>query len=497
MALIRPSINPSESAPLQVITPTAMATPPLCVDLDGTLVRTDTFQESLLRALRSQPREALNLIRLWWKGGRAAVKKRVAALAPVDVGTLPYEDRLIEFLIAEKQTGRTLVLVTGADRQTADAVAAHLGLFDSVLASDGVHNLSGRGKREMLDAEYGFRAFDYIGNAAADIPVWKSARRAYAVNASAVAVAYLRRMGTPSERFLVRAWPAWRAAWKAMRPHQWAKNVLIFVPLLTSHRLRDLSALTPALMAFTAFSLCASACYLVNDLLDIGADRRHPTKRERPFASGRLSLPAGAAATALALATAATIAWFLPPAFGLTLAIYLLGTLSYTFWWKKVPLVDVTVLALLYGLRIFAGGVASEIRISPWLFELSSLIFFSLAMAKRCSELRRLRAQGDVKPARRGYLASDVEPLSMLGMASGYGAAVVLAIYVHSPESLLLYRHPQWLWLICPQLMYWISRVWLLEHRGALHEDPVVFAIKDGPSYVIAALVIAVLAFSA
>jgi 4-hydroxybenzoate polyprenyltransferase len=273
---------------------------------------------------------------------------------------------------------------------------------------------------------------------------------------------------------------------KALRLHQWAKNILIFVPLLLAHVIA-VNRLLAALLAFCCFSLAASATYIVNDLFDIEADRRHPHKRLRPFASGDLSGLAGLgiAASFMLLAFAGTR--LLPLAFTGWLLLYLAASLAYSVYLKRVALVDVLVLSGLYTLRLLAGSAATHSHISHWLAGFSVFLFFSLAMVKRFAELENLRSSGSPPKNGRGYLVADLNQLRSFGTSSAFAAVMVFAIYISSSEVVVLYRRPQVLWLIMPLMILWLCRVWLLAARGNLNEDPIVFALTDRMSLLIGA----------
>jgi 4-hydroxybenzoate polyprenyltransferase len=461
---------------------------PLCVDLDGTLVRTDTLLECVLRVVKATPLAAFRLP-LWLLRGRAHLKREVAARAAIDVTALPFHAELVEYLRAERARGRRLVLVTAADERIAHGVAEHLALFDEVLASDGTVNLKGAHKQALLRDRFGARGYDYAGNAGSDLAVWNEAHSAVMVNAGS---RVRRRCTAEVTRAFDRERVGVRTLVKALRLQHWVKNLLIFVPLAMSHQIQNAPLLAKALLAFLAFGLCASGIYLVNDLFDLEADRRHPSKRSRPLASGALGLAQGLALAPLCLLAGFAVAILLPPAFFLTLALYLLLTLSYSLRLKQIAVLDVVVLAGLYTIRIIAGSAATGVVPSPWLLAFSLFFFFSLAMVKRFSELDGLRQRNGDKVTR-GYYASDREQIASFGSASGYMAVLVLALYINSDAVVILYRQPIVLWLICPLLLYWISRVWLLAHRGEMHDDPVVFAIRDRVSYVVGACVALVL----
>lgn len=459
---------------------------PLCVDLDGTLVRSDVLVESLLLLIKHNPLTVL-LLPWWLLRGRAYVKQQIARRVRLNVASLPYQTDLLQFLTEQYQTGRRLVLATAADIKIAREVAGYLGIFSDVVASDGIRNLSGARKLDALRARFG-EGFDYAGNAPVDLPIWREARGAIAVNCGETLLRKARRDCRVREVFGRRS-PATslRAMVKAMRMHQWVKNLLIFVPLLMAHDL-SLGLWLNAAVAFVAFSLCSSSVYLLNDLLDLEADRLHPKKRSRPFAAGELPLATGLIGAPLLLAGALALALLLPPAFMLALTGYFALTLAYSFYLKQVVLLDALVLALLYTSRIFAGTYAIDVPLSHWLLGFSMFLFLSLALVKRYSELHLLRQQNREAAKGRGYFAGDLEQLANLGAAAGYISVLVLALYISSAEVTIHYSRPGLLWLVCPPLLYWVSRVWLIAHRGQMHHDPIVFAIKDRASYVVGLL---------
>jgi 4-hydroxybenzoate polyprenyltransferase len=460
---------------------------PLCVDLDGTLIRSDLLVESALGLLRRNPLYILTFL-AWLLRGKAHLKREIAQRTSIDVAALPYEPRVLDWLRAETG-GRLRVLCTASDQKFADAVAAHVGGFDEVLASDGVRNLSGRNKAAMLGERFGERGFDYAGNEARDLHVWRRARRAIVVNAPH---GLAERAGRVSEveRVFERSAKPWRVWLRALRLHQWLKNLLVFLPLLTAHLMLAPEAVLHSTLAFFAFCLCASGVYLLNDLLDLDADRQHPRKRLRPFAAGTLPLQAGLiAAPALTLAAFA-LALSIAKPFAVALAGYYVLTLAYSFALKRVVMLDTVVLAGLYTIRIIAGTLALRVDLSFWLLAFSMFLFLSLAMIKRYTELRALLHNGDARSSGRGYAVDDLPLVQSLGAASGYLAVLVLALYINSTASEALYRHPVVLWLLCPLLLYWISRAWLIAHRGDMHDDPVVFAVSDRTSRLVLALTI-------
>ncbi len=454
----------------------------LAVDLDGTLVRTDTLHENLLVLFKRAP-WLLLLAPLWVLKGKAFFKQEVARRASLDATSLPYHEELLAFLHEEKARGRRLVLATAADRRIADAVAAHLGLFSDVVASEAGVNLSGARKLAKLKELLG--TFDYAGNDTVDLPLWRECRRILVVHAPAGVLKQAQGLGRDVHRVFERPRTSPRVWVKALRVHQWAKNALVFVPLLAAHKAADSALLLQALLGFAAFSLCASSVYVLNDLLDLDSDRRHPTKKKRPFAACTLPVSTGVVLAPLLLLAGAAVCLLLPPAFAGLLGAYYVLTLAYSLRLKQVVMLDVLVLAGLYTVRIFGGALAVDVPTSSWLMMFSMFIFLSLALVKRLSEVRRLRLANETSAHGRGYLAQDYEQLASLGAAAGQVSVLVLALYITSNEVTALYAHPERLWLICPVMLYWVGRVWLLAHRGQVNEDPLVFALRDRVSYAV------------
>lgn len=448
---------------------------PLCIDLDGTLIRSDLLIESALSLLRRNPAYGFLFVG-WLFRGKANLKREIAKRAQIDVTLLPYETRLLEWLRAEHGT-RQRVLCTASDQLLADAVAAHLGDFDVVLGSNGSRNLAGVAKGAALREQYGDGGFDYAGNAAPDLHVWPHARRAIVVNAGSRLVNTARGKFTV-DRVFEREGNPWKLWPRALRLHQWLKNLLVFLPLLAAHMVFVPSAFARSALAFLCFGLCASGVYVLNDLVDLEADRLHPRKRSRPFAAGALPLTYGLVAAPVLTIAAFGLAVLLGPRFLLVLGGYYALTLCYSFLFKRIPMLDVVVLAGLYTVRIIAGTAALRVDISFWLLSFSMFLFLSLAMIKRYTELHALLTAGKSRVTR-GYAVEDLSLIQSMGTSSGYLAVLVLALYINSTASEALYRHPQVLWLLCPLLLYWISRSWLIAHRGAMHDDPIVFALTD------------------
>jgi 4-hydroxybenzoate polyprenyltransferase/phosphoserine phosphatase len=456
------------------------ADPPLCVDLDGTLLRTDALHESLAAALRSAPWIA-PAIPFWLLRGRAWLKRRLAEHAALDPALLPYEASVLELVRAERARGRRIVLATASDRRIAEAVAGHLGLFDEVLASDGIENLKGERKARALEDRFGKGAYDYVGDARADAAAWRSARIAYVCTAGDAGFAQRLASGAAQVVVVPRARPAW-ALLRTLRMHQWAKNLLVFVPLLTAHRFYDEEALRGACLAFAAFCMAASGNYVVNDLLDLDHDRGHPSKGRRALAAGDLPLWAGAILAPLLLAVAFALSQPLPASFQAGLAAYVAVAFAYSLWLKAFVLVDVFTLAGLYAVRILAGAAAIAVPVSHWLLVFSLFMFLSLALAKRYAELSGLSRVERARAPGRGYVVADRTLVGLTGVVCGQLSALVFALYITSPEVRVLYARPLLLWIACPILLYWVARIWLLAYREQLDEDPLVFALRDPAS---------------
>lgn len=459
---------------------------PLVVDLDGTLIRSDLLIESFLLLIKHNFLAIFSVL-LWLLKGKAFLKAEIARRVDIPVELLPYNPELIAYLKVEKAAGRQIILATASHVRYAHSVAQHLGLFDDVLATDESRNLSGSAKRAALTERYGEKQYVYAGNAPVDLKVWEHCHQAIVV-ADAALVREAEKH-CPIERHFVPPQPSLKVVLKALRVHQWVKNALIFVPLLTAHVLSDVKLLVAGMLAFFAFSFCASSVYFLNDLLDLNDDRRHATKRNRPFAAGTLSLTAGLMGTPVLLAMAALIASFLPWQFALVLTVYYLMTVAYSFKLKRVVMVDVIALAALYTIRIVAGAAAVAVTLSFWLLSFSVFVFLSLAIVKRYTELMKLKEKSAKKTLGRGYQVEDLELLSSLGGSAGYLSVLVLALYINSAEVKSMYDQPQIMWPVCLVMLYWVSRVWIIAHRGNMDDDPIVFALKDRVSLVCGGLI--------
>jgi 4-hydroxybenzoate polyprenyltransferase/phosphoserine phosphatase len=450
---------------------------PLVVDMDGTLMATDVLVEGAIALLKRNPLSAVQMLG-WLAQGKARLKARIAERALLDLAHLPYRPQVLAYLQAARAQGRRIVLATAADAKVAQQVAELLGLFDEVLASDGNLNLAGAQKRQRLVAAFGEKGFDYLGNAGPDLAVWRSARLALVVAGSPRLRRRVARV-TALGPILDGGGGHLADYARALRVHHWLKNLLVFSPLFAAHDITQLTPFAHAGLAFIAFSLCASGVYLLNDLMDLEADRHHPHKRERPIPSGRVPVKLALAAIPILLATGVGLGLALHRDFIAVIGAYLILNLAYSLRLKAIPILDVLILAGLYTLRIIAGSVATGVWLSTWLLAFSMFMFLSLALVKRYAELMAMRAVEGARARARGYRLDDAELLASLGGAAGYLAVLVLALYIDSSASHALYAHPKMLWALCVLLLYWISYLWLMAHRKSMDDDPLVFTVRN------------------
>ncbi|GGP20273.1 UbiA family prenyltransferase [Silvimonas iriomotensis] len=466
----------------------------LFVDLDGTLVQTDMLVESLLFQIKRSVWTFFRVI-FWLFGGKADLKKKLATDFEFDPSLLPYNPAVLKYVDESRKAGVEVWLATASDERIADAVARHLKVFDGVLASGNGVNVSSTRKLDAIKQVVGQRSFEYIGNSADDVAIWQEAGVARCVRPDSTARAwFMRTQGQVAE--LTEDTPVrgmWKSFVRAARVHQWLKNILVFIPLLVSHRLGDVASAGAGVATFIAFGLCASSIYLVNDLLDLESDRLHPRKRKRPFASGELPLGVGFVAVPLLLLAGLLLAAVISPQLLAVLLVYLLLTSAYSFSFKRKMAVDVVLLAALYTIRIIAGAAAISVVPTFWLLAFSMFIFLGLALVKRYTELLALEEAGRDKVSGRNYLVADQYVVMAMGVSSCLLSVLVLALYINSPDVGSLYKTPYVLWALCPLLMFWVCRLWLMANRGLVQDDPVVFAVRDRVSQqtaVVAALII-------
>lgn len=459
---------------------------PLVVDLDGTLIRTDMLQESTLVVLRNNPLHVFSLP-LWLSQGKAQLKRTLASQFEFDPQLLPYNLELLTWLKDQRANGRRLILCTASEHAIASSISTFLGIFDDVIASDGVTNLAGKNKANALENRFGRAGFDYVGNAKDDLSVWKSARRAIVVNAPEE-LTQQAAQHCEVERTFPPASVGVNGFSQVLRMHQWMKNLLLFIPFFASHQITQADTWLAIILAFFSFGFCASSVYIINDLLDLESDRQHFRKRFRPFASGTVPIWIGITCIPFLWVASIVLAVLVDPIFVLCLAFYFVITCAYSFKLKRFVILDCITLALLYTLRIIAGSAAAQLPFSFWLLAFSVFLFLSLAFVKRFAELQ----EQSLKEAKiihgRGYSTADTPLIQILGVTSGYAAVIVLALYLNSDAIIRLYRAPEIVWAAVPVMLFWVSWVWMQAHRGQMHDDPVIFALKDRASLMAGAI---------
>ena len=453
--------------------------PVVVVDLDGTLIRGDLLWESLWLLLKRFPKDFFFFLPLWLLRGKANFKHQLALRVSPNAENLAYRPEVIEYLSAAKARGQRIILASASPQEWVRPVAEHLDLFDETLASTESTNLSGAEKLRAVDHLLGSAPFTYLANSKADLPIWERAHCAMSVAPSRSALRGLADH-TQHEPLPVAPVSAVKTGLRAVRPHQWIKNALLFVPIALGHQLADLSRLLPTLAIFIAFCAVASAGYILNDLMDVEDDRQHPTKQKRPIASGQLAMPTAVLYFFGLLAAAAAVSTLaLSPAARAMVAGYFLLTVTYSFYFKEQLIADVFILAGLYTYRVLAGGVASDVDVSPWLLAFSTFFFVSLALVKRYTELLSQSQTDSRTTSRRAYTVGDLPLVEAMWIASATIAILVLCLFVSSDSVTLHYDRPLWLWMIPPLMYYWITRIWMIAHRGELDADPVLFAAKD------------------
>lgn len=462
---------------------------PIVVDLDDTLARTDFFYESLLKFIKKNPLNLFRAIFILFTKGKAFLKSRICEEVNVNASLIPYDDELIEWLKEKKELGHKVILATATHQKFAQQVGNHLGIFDQVLATNEQINLKGENKQKKLIELFGEKQFTYVGDSFADLKVWKSAKSAVVMHPSKKLLQQVQSIIQVEKIFTTQKDA--KRIFKAIRLHQWVKNLLLLVPLFTSHNLGDYELLGKAVVAFFAFSFCASSVYIINDFFDLEDDRRHRTKHKRPFASGQISIVKGVVIGCGCLFLSLILSLYLGPKFLAILIIYFFITLLYSLFFKFKAILDIVVLAGLYTLRIIAGAVAIDVELSSWLLAFSMFIFLSLAIMKRYTELHGLKQQGkDGSVKSRGYLVADMDMLAIIGSASGYISVLIMALFINSLAASNLYSNPNLLWWVCPFLLFWIGRIWLFAGRGGIDDDPIHFVIQDKTSWLLGIIII-------
>ncbi|KKZ83442.1 hypothetical protein B5K05_25645 [Rhizobium phaseoli] len=449
---------------------------PLVVDLDGTLLRSDLLIETAFAELGHRPYSAVDLAKALC-GGKACLKHHLSQPVDFDPAFLPYDEEVLTVIRAAREQGRAIYLASASHERLVSAVAEYLGLFDGWFATNETTNCAADVKAEKLIAAFGKGGFDYIGNDVADLPVWRHAAKSYAIRTSAAVAKKLARQ-CANVQHLPYEKATWRTWARLLRLHQYVKNGLVFVPLLIS-QVFDTQSMVNTGLAFLAFSLCASGVYILNDLVDLQDDRGHRTKCRRPLACGDIPLSDAIAVIPILLLLALAVAIMVTPGFVLVLAGYFVLTTGYSFIFKRKMILDVVALASLYTMRVIGGAAAISSWPSPWLLAFMMSWFLSLALVKRYTELigRRTARLPDTKG--RDYRKADIGMVGALAAGAGMNALTLFALYAASDNARDVYERPGMLWLAGPVLACWIARILMLAHRGQMHDDPVVFAIRD------------------
>lgn len=467
----------------------------LFVDLDGTLIKSDLLFECLVPIIKNYF-YALFLAPFWLLKGKAYLKDKFSDLVSINPEILPYNNNVLEYIRKEKENGSKIILATASNIKLAKSISDYLGIFDDVIASSKEENLKGKNKlnkiKLYIENNNTNKEFSYIGDSEADVKIFNETNIPIVVGNKNV----FNKIKSKNDKTTFVDGEndfSLKKFFKMIRTYQWVKNFLIFLPLILAHKFLDVNLLLKALVAFFSFSFLASSVYIINDIMDVESDRIHPSKKNRPIASGAVKISSALKVAFILMPLSFIISIFLGKEFLFVLLTYFITTSCYSFYLKKIMLVDILILSLLYTVRIFAGGVALNIYLSPWLFMFSLFFFFSLACAKRYSELYAVRnnLQDEIKG--RGYQAQDLEQIQIFGSSSGYIAILIFALYIQSDISMKLYKTPSFFWALCPIMLYWISRVWLLSHRGQMTQDPIIFALKDKVSYVV--LILSIIIF--
>ncbi|MBN1983889.1 MAG: UbiA family prenyltransferase [Chitinivibrionales bacterium] len=468
----------------------------LVVDLDGTLIHSDVLWESLILLVKKNPLSIFWVV--WWyiHQGLSQVKVRIASIVQPDVTLLPFNLPLIEFLKERKNNGTQLWLASASDSRIVEKVADHVGIFTRFFGTTPDCNLRGQKKLDTIKRQLEGKSFSYIGNEKADVPLLNSGMNAYIVAKDQSLAKYLSQESSEIRFFLVQK--KYLSFIKALRVHQWSKNILIFVPLFLAHKITNIEKVVSCVTAFLSFCCCASAVYIINDLLDIESDRKHPVKKNRPFASGALPISSGFRMIVVCCILSASISiFFLDINYLLLLGLYFTMTLCYSLFLKRMLLFDVLTLSALYSMRIFAGRVAGSVEVTAWFLAFSSFFFLSLAFIKRFIELKDTILEPSAKLVSRDYANSEMNLIQSAGISSGFMSILVFLLYITTSEQVTdLYNNPKLLWFIGPFLVYWILRMWFLAHRGKVNCDPVSFAIKDRVSWIVGFCIMLLIIFS-
>lgn len=453
----------------------------LFVDLDHSLLKTDILWEQLLHILTRQPWKIFKILHLGLTN-LPGLKKICADQAPLEVATLPYNEDVLHLINTYKTKGKKVVLATASHKSIATQIAHYLNIFDDVIATEDT-NLKSHQKLKAMQQYAKKQAFGYVGDSKSDLAIFDASKEVYIMGT----LPYVRshtRLKSPT--------PFWKACMRLVRPHQWSKNALIAFPLLAAH-IFTAQTLVITVIGIIAFSLLASSIYILNDLVDLEDDRRHPRKKHRPLATGDLSIPqACTLATLLLVISFWIVIKFLP--MGLTIiASYFFLTTLYSFYLKRIPILDVFCLSGLYTLRIFFGSTINQIPESAWFIAFNVFFFLGLAFNKRATELYNVKHTTQKPSQRRGYISQDFDMIAFTGIVVSLSSIIILSLYLNTPDVILLYKKPLYLWLVVYAILFWKIRLWFLTFRGKINQDPILFALADKPSYGLAIIVFCIL----
>ncbi|MGB9701961.1 MAG: UbiA family prenyltransferase [Candidatus Kapaibacteriota bacterium] len=467
---------------------------PLVVDLDGTLISTDVLMEQLFILLKRKPYFILHIL-VWFFQGYAKLKYEITKRVELSPEILPYKEEVINWVKTQKEAGRKIVLATAAQIENAEIIGNYIGIFDEIIATTPNYNLRGNNKRLILNQKFGEKNYDYIGDAYIDLNVWKSARKAILVEPTKDLISRTKQI-TNVEKVFEPKDSKISIFLKSIRVNQWLKNFLIFVPVILAHHF-DLITLLQLLISFILFSFVSSAVYLLNDLYDLEADRKHPIKKNRPLASGQMHLSTGLYYSIGFLLVSLTLSYFfLTISFFYILLLYFIANLFYSLYFKYQPIFDIILLSFLYTIRLFAGGFIANVIISEWLISFSLFFFTSLAILKRYAEIKIYENTKISTPNVRGYNLKDTQFLFTSGIASSITSSLIFILYIQSEKVTKLYTHPQYLIVIAIILILFLLRTWFNVGKDLKTDNPIEMVLSDKINYLLLLIVVLIMFLS-
>ena len=460
----------------------------IIVDLDGTLLKTDMLCEAVVAKISKNFKETINILKVLLLNNRLEFKNYAFKDNTIDINTLPFNQEVISKVKKLKKSGNKIYLVTASPTNIAIKINEALKIFDNVYGSTDEVNLKGEEKKKLLNKLFGKKNYHYFGNSKEDLHVWKDSGYAYLVNVSFKIKNKVNDIRIPFESIETKK-SKFEIFKSVIRIKQWIKNILIFVPLIAAQAF-TLENYIQCLYAFVSFSMIASGVYIFNDLLDIRVDRHHEIKKNRVFASGEMQLETGFVIGVLLWIIGFILTSAINTSFLWALVVYSILTSLYSIKLKKIPIIDLCTLSILYTLRIWSGSVANEIQLSVWLLALSIFLFYSLACVKRLGELSNNKLTGRLTIKDRGYDIKDIPIVQSMAVSTGNAATIVFALYLNSTEIVKYYSYPPALWVIWLVLLYWVNYIIFMANRGKINEDPVIFAIKNKISIICGFLII-------